>query len=118
MADCIFCKIVAGSVPCRAVYDTDTIIAFHDMHPKAPVHVLVVPKQHIATMNEFPVDGALAADMMRAVKHIAREQGIAERGYRLIVNTNRDGGQEVYHVHWHLLGGRTIGPMITRPGPV
>lgn len=105
MTDCIFCKIVAGEVPSTRVYEDAEVIAFKDIHPKAPVHVLVVPRQHIDSLNELtPAHDALVAQMLRLLPRIAKELGL-DRGYRAIVNTGPGGGQEVPHLHIHLLGG-------------
>ncbi|ADU65164.1 histidine triad nucleotide-binding protein [Desulfurispirillum indicum] len=108
MEDCIFCKIAAGTIPCRKVLEDDDILAFHDINPTAPVHVLIIPKRHIPTTLDFEAgaDDALAGKLITAAARIARELGIDQSGYRLVFNTNGDGGQEVYHVHLHLLGGR------------
>lgn len=114
MADCIFCRISEGQVPCQTVFESDTVIAFPDLHPQAPVHVLIMPRQHIATLNELPANSPLAAELFQAIQAIARQTGVAESGYRVIANTNRDGGQEVFHLHLHLLGGQSLGPMVER----
>ncbi|MBI4125533.1 MAG: histidine triad nucleotide-binding protein [Deltaproteobacteria bacterium] len=110
--DCLFCKIIKGQIPCEKVCEDNEILAFKDINPKGPVHVLVVPKKHYATLNDIP-DGELAvvSKIHRAVKKIAREQGVAETGYRTLINTHKDAGQEVFHVHWHLIGGKKLGPM-------
>ncbi|HNV04057.1 MAG TPA: histidine triad nucleotide-binding protein [Vicinamibacterales bacterium] len=103
---CLFCRIAAGEVPARTVHEDEALIAFHDIHPRAPVHVLVVPRRHISTLNELaPEDDALVGAMTRRAAAIARQLGIAERGYRTIFNCNRDAGQTVFHIHLHLLGG-------------
>lgn len=109
MTDCIFCRIVAGEIPATQVYETDQVYAFRDIHPRAPTHILVVPKKHIPTLNELAnEDLQLAGELMLAARTIAAQEGIAENGYRLAVNCNADGGQEVYHLHLHLLGGRKL----------
>lgn len=111
--DCIFCKIVEGSIPSKKVYEDDTVVAFHDITPQAPVHILVIPKKHIATMNDAEgEDFALIGDIHRAAQHIARELGIAESGYRLINNCGKHSGQEVFHIHYHLLGGEQLGALV------
>ena|SRR5437868_7143513 len=103
--DCVFCKIVAGQIPARKIYEDDAILAFHDMRPKAPVHFLVIPKSHIDSLAECqPGDGDLLARMMMKVPHLASEAGCAN-GFRTVINTGPDGGQEVYHLHLHVLGG-------------
>ncbi|OYY62995.1 MAG: histidine triad nucleotide-binding protein [Burkholderiales bacterium 28-67-8] len=103
--NCVFCKIVAGQIPSRKAYEDDDILVFHDIHPWAPVHLLLIPKQHIATHADVtPEHAALLGKMMAMVPVLAREAG-ATNGFRTIINTGRDGGQEVYHLHMHLIGG-------------
>jgi histidine triad (HIT) family protein len=110
--DCIFCKIVAGAIPSNKIYEDENVLAFHDIQPLAQVHVLVIPKKHIATMNEAgSEDWSLIGEIHRAAQQIARELGIAESGYRLINNCGKEGGQVVYHIHYHLLGGEQMGPL-------
>jgi histidine triad (HIT) family protein len=114
VADCLFCKVVAGQVPAAVVFQNDRVVAFKDITPRAPTHVLIVPRQHIATLNELsPEDDALVGEMVRAAAAIAKEQGLADRGYRTVFNCNADAGQTVFHIHLHLLGGR---PMTWPPG--
>jgi histidine triad (HIT) family protein len=114
MADCLFCKVVAGQVPATLVFQNDRVVAFKDITPRAPTHVLIVPKRHIATLNELsPEDDALVGEMVRAAAAIAKEQGLSERGYRTVFNCNAEAGQTVFHIHLHLLGGR---PMTWPPG--
>lgn len=111
---CLFCRIIAGEVPAKKIFEDDTLIAFHDTNPQAPVHVLVVPRRHIPTLNDLaPDDEALVGTMMRRASAIAVDLGIASRGYRTIFNCNREAGQTVYHLHLHVLGGR---PMRWPPG--
>ena len=111
--DCLFCRIIAGEIPSERVMETDDFVAFRDIDPSAPVHVLVVPRKHIATVNDVSEDDdTLVGRMIRAATKIAEQEGIAESGYRLIFNCNRDGGQEVFHIHLHLVGGRRLGPMV------
>lgn len=111
--DCIFCKIIEGTIPAKKVMETDHIVAFHDIEPAAPVHILIIPKKHIPTMNDVgSEDTEIIAELFAAARQIAREQGIAEAGYRLINNINADGGQIVYHLHIHLLGGKKLGRLI------
>lgn len=111
--DCIFCKIIEGSIPSTKVYETDKLLAFQDIQPAAPVHILIIPKKHIATMNDVTdEDGPLIAELFTAAREIAKQQGIADAGYRLINNVNSDGGQVVYHLHLHLLGGEKLGALI------
>ena len=109
MADCLFCKIVAGQIPATIVFQDDHVVAFKDITPRAPTHVLIVPRRHVASLNDLVADDdALVGEMVRAAAAIAREQGLAERGYRNVFNCNADAGQTVFHIHLHLLGGRTM----------
>ncbi len=110
MADCIFCKIAAGEVPSQKVYEDDSVIAFKDLSPKAPVHVLIVPKKHIQSVAHFQAeDKELAAHIfVEVVPKLAAELGVADAGFRLVINTGDDGGQTVGHLHVHLLGGRKM----------
>lgn len=111
----IFSQIISGEVPASIVYQDELVTAFRDINPVAPVHILIVPNKEIATVNDLTEDDErMAGRMLLAAQKIAREEGIAENGYRLIINCNRDGGQEVYHLHMHLLGGRRIGPLVAR----
>ena len=110
MTDCLFCKMVAGEIKPDVVYEDEQVFAFRDINPKAPTHILVIPKQHVATLNDLQ-DKDLAGHLLQTVAQIAATEGIAEAGYRTVINCNNEGGQEVYHLHLHLLGGR---PM-TRP---
>jgi histidine triad (HIT) family protein len=104
---CLFCKIVAGELPAERVYEDDRILAFKDIHPQAPFHCLVVPRAHVATLNDFaPEQGELVGAMLLAGKRIAADQGLP--GYRVVMNVNREGGQVVFHVHLHVLGGRPL----------
>ncbi len=108
--DCIFCKIVAGDVPADKLLENDHVIAFRDLNPQAPHHVLIIPRRHIATVNELsPADAALVGEMSLAAGQVARELGVADDGYRLVLNCNRNGGQTVFHIHMHLLAGRQLG---------
>jgi histidine triad (HIT) family protein len=111
--DCIFCKIIEGSIPSKKVLETDTVLAFHDIQPAAPVHVLLIPKKHIPTMNDVtPEDVSVIGDIHLAAQQVAEQLGIRDRGYRLINNCNTEGGQVVYHIHYHLLGGEKLGPLL------
>lgn len=105
--DCLFCKIVAGAIPASIVKRTDRLVAFRDVSPQAPVHVLVIPTEHIASLQEVH-DGRLLGDMLLLARDVARDEKIAEDGYRVVLNTNRNGGQTVFHLHLHLLGGRRL----------
>ncbi|MDF2663274.1 MAG: hydrolase [Paenibacillus sp.] len=108
--DCIFCKIVKGEIPSKKVFENDKVLAFHDIQPLAPAHVLVIPKKHIASMNEAEEeDGELLGEVLLTAKKVASELGIADGGYRLINNVGSDGGQVVYHIHVHVLGGEKLG---------
>jgi histidine triad (HIT) family protein len=110
VADCLFCRIVAGEIPATIVYQNDQVVAFRDITPQAPTHVLVVPRRHIASLSDLaPGDDALVGEMVRAAAGIAKEAGHADRGYRTVFNTNADAGQTVFHIHLHLLGGRKMG---------
>ncbi len=107
-ADCIFCRIVAGKVPSEIIYQDDTVLAFKDIHPKAPIHILIIPKKHIVSLAVItPEDLPLVAHMIEVANKIARDQGTGE-GYRLVINTGSSGGQVVMHLHMHLLGGRRM----------
>jgi histidine triad (HIT) family protein len=109
MSDCLFCKIVAGGVPAALVYQDDAVVAFKDINPQAPLHVLIVPRKHIATLNDLTAeDDALVGSMVRAAAALATEHGYEGRGYRTVFNTNREAGQTVFHIHLHLLAGRGL----------
>ena len=110
MADCLFCKIAAGEIPAEKVKEADDWIAFRDISPQAPTHILIIPREHIATLNDVtPGNQTLLGSLFLAAKQIAAEEGIAESGYRAVVNCNADAGQAVFHIHMHLLGGREMG---------
>jgi histidine triad (HIT) family protein len=109
MPDCIFCKIIAGAAPGKIVYHDEQVTAFHDKHPVAPVHILVIPNRHVVSVNELEdADEALAGHLFTGARKLAREFGIQDSGYRLIVNTGPDSGQAVFHLHLHLIGGRHV----------
>jgi histidine triad (HIT) family protein len=109
MTDCVFCKIVKREIPARLVYEDDRMIAIDDVNPQAPMHVLVIPKAHIATLNDLSGEhDALVGEMTRRAAAIARERGYADRGFRTLFNTNREAGQTVFHIHLHALAGRTM----------
>ena len=110
MSDCIFCKIATGEIPSQKVFEDDSVVAFKDLNPQAPVHVLIIPKKHIQSVAQFTVDDKdLAAHIFIDVApQLAAELGIAESGFRLVINTGDDGGQTVHHLHVHLLGGRKM----------
>lgn len=109
MEDCIFCKIVAGQIPAEIVFEDDAVMAFRDLNPQAPTHLLVIPKRHIASLNDLTADDQpLMGRLFTAAQEIAVQEGFADAGYRTVVNCNADGGQTVFHVHLHLLGGRAM----------
>ncbi|HNP64687.1 MAG TPA: histidine triad nucleotide-binding protein [Woeseiaceae bacterium] len=108
-SDCLFCKIVAGDIPADVVYESDTAVAFRDINPQAPTHVLVIPRKHIATLNDIEEsDEALVGSLYSAAREIAAAEGIAEAGYRAVMNCNAAAGQTVFHIHLHVLGGRSL----------
>ncbi len=114
MTDCLFCKIVSGDIPGDIIYQDDDVLAFRDLHPQAPVHVLVIPKKHISTINDLQEgDAVLVGKMYLAARQIAQQEGMAESGYRCVMNCNDDGGQTVHHIHLHILGKRQ---MVWPPG--
>ncbi|MCW8883181.1 MAG: histidine triad nucleotide-binding protein [Sedimenticola sp.] len=109
MDECLFCKMIAGDIPADVVYQDDDVLAFRDINPQAPVHVLIIPKRHISTLNDLASDdAALIGKLSLAAAKIAVQEGIAESGYRTLINTNREGGQVVFHIHMHLMGGRRM----------
>jgi histidine triad (HIT) family protein len=109
MSDCLFCKMVKGEIKPKLALETSELVAFHDINPQAPVHVLIVPRKHITSINDLsPEDAPLVGKMFLAAQEIAKTQKVAQPGYRLVVNCNADGGQTVFHLHLHLLGGRQM----------
>lgn len=107
--DCLFCKLVQGDIPATILYQDDDVIAFEDIAPQAPTHFLVIPKRHISTLNDLtPEDAALVGKLPIVAAQVAKEQGIADQGYRVTMNCNEMGGQTVYHIHMHVLGGRAM----------
>lgn len=107
---CLFCRIAQGTVPSRQVHSDDRIVAFHDINPQAPLHVLVIPRRHVSTLNDLgPDEDGLVGEMVRRAAAIAADHGYSERGYRVVLNCNADAGQSVFHIHLHLLAGRRIG---------
>lgn len=107
---CLFCRIVQGEIPASMVYEDDDLIAFNDINPQAPTHVLIVPRRHIPSLNDLTAaDDVLVGKMSRAAAAIAKERGHSDRGYRTVFNCNREAGQTVFHIHLHLLGGRSLG---------
>ena len=114
MADCLFCKMVSGEIKPDIVFEDDEVLAFRDVNPQAPMHVLVIPKTHISTVNDLtPEHAGLVGRMYLAAQKIAADEGVAGPGYRLVMNCNSEAGQSVYHIHLHVLGGR---PMAWPPG--
>jgi histidine triad (HIT) family protein len=106
---CLFCEIVAGRIPSRVVYQDETVLAFHDIKPEAPVHVLLVPKKHLTSLLDLqPEDDALVGSLVRRARDLAQELGLGERGFRLVFNAGADAGYSVFHIHLHLLGGRSL----------
>lgn len=113
MEDCVFCKIVKGEIPSNKVYEDDDVLAFRGIQPAAPIHILVIPKKHIKSLSEIEsVDENLISKIMFTIKNIAKEQGFAEEGYRVINNCGENGGQEVAHLHFHVLAGKKLGEKI------
>ena len=112
MSDCIFCKVAGGEIPATIVKRTDGMLAFTDINPQAPTHLLVIPTTHVGSLNDAK-DPKVLGELLAFARDLAREKGLATRGYRVVVNTNPDGGQTVFHLHLHLLGGR---PMTWPPG--
>lgn len=112
MTDCLFCKMVAGVIKPDVVFEDENILAFRDIHPQAPVHILIIPKRHIATLNDLD-DTLLTGQLLQTAIKLAELEGLSEAGYRTVFNCNKQGGQDVYHLHLHLLGGRQ---MIWPPG--
>ena len=110
MDECLFCRIIAGQIPARRVYEDEFCIAFEDINPQAPQHVLIIPRQHIADLNALTAaDDVSIGALHRVAAELAKRLGISRSGYRLVTNTGADGGQTVFHLHFHLLGGRALG---------
>jgi histidine triad (HIT) family protein len=109
MVDCIFCKIVQGEIPCSKVYENDKVLAFNDIQPMAPVHIIIIPKRHIATLMDLDTKNIdVTSDLMSAAQKVARIKNISDSGFRTVINCNAEGGQVVFHLHMHLLGGRKL----------
>jgi len=109
MDECIFCKIVNKEIPAKVVYEDDRIVAFDDINPQAPVHVLLIPKEHFVSLNDIPEEKKeLLGHIMSKARQVAQEKGVKESGYRIVLNTARDSGQDVLHIHFHVLGGRRM----------
>lgn len=114
VSDCIFCKIVSKEIPAKVVFENDRVVAFHDVTPRAPIHVLIIPKEHIASVDELSEKSApLLGEMTLSAQKLARDLGLQPSGYRIVMNTGKNAGQSVFHLHMHVLGGR---PMDWPPG--
>jgi histidine triad (HIT) family protein len=114
MSDCLFCRIVRGEIPCNKVYEDDEVLAFHDINPVAPVHFMLVPKLHLASLAEVEdVHGKLLGKMLLLAPRLAKDQGL-NNGFRTVINTGNGGGQEIFHLHIHVIGGGNIPPMVRR----
>jgi histidine triad (HIT) family protein len=114
MDNCLFCKIVRGEIPCSKVYEDDELLAFHDINPVAPVHFMLIPKLHLASLNDAEAEhAALLGKMLLLTPKLAREQGL-KNGFRTVINTGKGGGQEIFHLHIHVIGGGNIPPMVRR----
>lgn len=109
MSDCLFCRIIAGEIPAKIAYQDDDVVAFHDISPQAPLHVLVIPRKHIAMINDLQTDDAsVVGKLFLAAKKVAADAGYAESGYRVVMNCGRDAEQTVFHIHLHVLAGRAL----------
>ena len=107
--DCIFCKIINGEIPCKKIYESETVLAFHDINPKAPVHALIIPKIHVQDINSLNhKHSQFIEDIFSSIPEIAKELNVFDSGYRIVVNNGKDSGQEVFHLHFHLLGGAKL----------
>ena len=107
---CLFCEIIAGRIPCWKAFEDEDVLAFHDISPQAPTHILVIPKRHVTSVLELaPADDSLVGNLVRRATQLASEAGLAERGFRLVFNCGEDAGYSVYHIHLHLVGGRKLG---------
>jgi len=110
VADCLFCRIAGGEIPAQVIHSDPEVVAFRDIHPQAPVHILIIPRRHIASISVLsPEDAGLVGRLFLVARDLAREEGIMEEGYRMVVNAGPGAGQSVFHVHLHLLGGRNMG---------
>lgn len=115
MENCLFCKIVEGTLPALIVYSDETLMAFKDIHPQAPVHILIIPKQHINNLSNIPNEmNSIISRIPQVAAQLAREFGIDKSGFRLLTNSGIDGGQTVYHLHFHLMGGKPLGPKLVK----
>lgn len=110
--DCIFCKIIKGEIPSSFVYEDEKVVAFEDLNPMAPEHILVIPKKHYESLNDIPEDEmGIISDIHKAIQNIAKQRGFDKSGYRVVNNCGSDGGQEVFHIHFHVLAGKKLGPI-------
>ena len=107
MTNCLFCKMVSGEIEPDTVFEDDNVLAFRDINPQAPVHILIIPKRHIATLNDLD-NPEISAQLLKTAVNLAKQEGLSEKGYRAVFNCNKHGGQAVYHLHLHLLGGRQM----------
>lgn len=107
--DCLFCKIIGGEIKSEKVYEDERLVAFNDIHPVAPTHILFVPKKHYATLDDIPNGDTIMSDITVAVQKVARERGLSDKGYRLVTNVGPEGGQLIFHLHVHMIGGRHLG---------
>ncbi len=114
MDDCVFCKIIEGKLPAEKVFENDRVVAFRDANPASPVHILVVPRKHVPTLNDIPEGDSILGDMALAARKIARDLGVDESGYRFFINVNRGGGQVVFHLHAHVIAGNDFGTLFIR----
>jgi len=109
MEECVFCKIAAGTIPCRKVYEDDRVLAFEDIQPMAPVHIIIIPRRHIATLMDADAEGMVDLQaMISAAREVSRLKKVDQKGFRVVINCNEEGGQVVFHLHMHLLGGRKL----------
>jgi len=109
MEDCLFCKIVNKEIPSKIVFENDSLVAFEDIDPQAPIHILIIPKEHFASLKEIPEEKkGILAELLLAARQIAEEKAISDQGYRIVLNTGKESGQAVFHIHFHLLGGRQM----------
>jgi histidine triad (HIT) family protein len=109
MSSCLFCRLIAREIPASIVYEDEHVLAFNDINPQAPVHILLIPKRHIEALNSLqPPDDQIVGELIRRAAALAKDKGIADKGFRTVFNTNRDAGQTVFHIHLHLLGGRAM----------
>ena len=109
MEECLFCKIVNGEIPAQSVYEDETIFAFYDINPQAPIHILIIPRDHFASLDDIPENKrAVLSQLLIKAREIAQQKGLKTNGYRIVLNTGKDAGQAVFHIHFHLLGGRRM----------